>query len=189
MVNQKGNTTLWIIVGVIAIGLVVAGLGLISFITDKIDEPLSSIDFCTNATSTQFDNYSCFHNQYAEKITPVVTTVQTTFVKIVSVGIVVGMILVMSFISWIAPKKNKLWLIADIIIVGFFIVVSAILSSAFNTYIHSTDELLAIYSGANLSLGASAVLNLPWIVAVLGMFIMIIDYSTAKKEEPQVYGY
>lgn len=191
MDNKKGYTTLWILIGILVAVLVVTGAGLLSFVVDKVDTPLSAIDFCVNTSSTPFDNYSCFHNQYAEKITPVVSTVETTAVKIVSTGIVIGLILVMSFIGWVSPKKNRIWAAFDIFVIIFFTIAAVIISNQFDTYIHSNADLLAIYSGSNLSLGSTAILNLHILVAILGIFIMIIDYSTAKKEDPigGVYGY
>lgn len=95
-----------------------------------------------------------------------------------------GMCLLMVLCGFIFKEDNRIWLVAEILILVVAFITAVALQGAYNQTIHSSAELLDVYS-TDLDDSSRFVLNLPWIVPILWMFIMIFSYGRIKRDKPK----
>ncbi len=172
--NKKGVTMVTLIVLIFTCLIVMGILGVTTWTASLADESLSSIgDFAIGNQS--------FQEVYNQTLKPGLETASTTMPQIISMGVMLGMVILMMLVGYFSAEIGRMWILVDI---AFLIIAEAIasaVSAGFVSYINSTPELLAISSGT-LSEGASFVINLPIIIPPIGMLIMLATYIKVKKK-------
>lgn len=155
-------------------------LGALYYGFSQADTLLNGIDFTVGNVS--------FHTSYVATLEKGLSQTLNMFV-LISIGLCVGQLLTMIGMGYMLSGKNKLIAIADIGIIIVAFIVAVIVSGIFNNYIHSSADLLSIYSN-QLSLASRFVLNLPLIVTIVGGLIMLATYATVpRKTEPNILTY
>lgn len=178
--NKRGNITLMMIFfiffaffALLMIGIGLYGVNLFHNTINKIDFKLGNVSF---------------NESYTQTIFPIVEQANSK-ANSMSLLFLLGMVLVMLLIGY-HYSENRLWIIFDIfVIIGAFII-SIYLSQGFNSFIHSSDQILDIYSN-QLQSSSRLMLNLPVIVPIVGILIIILTYGITQKpkdETPDVYG-
>ncbi len=171
--NKRGFTTVTLIVLIFTCLVLMGILGITTWTANLVDESFSGID------DFNIGNQS-FQGVYNETLKPGLDVVSTTMPQIISMGTMLGMVILMMLIGYFSAEIGRMWLMIDI---AFMIIAEAIasaVSSGFVSYMNSTPELLAIYSNT-LSEGAAFVINLPIIIPPIGMLIMLATYIKVKK--------
>ena len=77
-------------------------------------------------------------------------------------------------------ENPKLFIVIDILILGFVFMVSIYISIVYNIFINSTPLLTSVYVD-KMPMTSTFILNLPAIIGTLGALIMIFSYSGIKK--------
>ncbi len=171
--NKRGVTAVTLIVLIFTCLVLMGILGVTTWTANLADESLSSIaDF-------NIGNQS-FQEVYNETLKPGLETASTTMPQIISMGTMLGMVILMMLIGYFSAEIGRMWILLDIAFLIIAEAVASAVSSGFVDYMNSTPELLAIYSN-NLSAGAAFVINLPLIIPPIGMLIMLATYIKVKK--------
>lgn len=176
MKNKRGQITL-LLFFLAAVALVVMSiLGFTSWTAQIVDDQLRSFDFELGDVS--------WNETYNQSTGRALHAASTTFPQIISIGLLIGMIVVMMFIGYHSEVKNKLWIMLDIGVLIIVEIFAGMIVSSFRSIMNITPELLDIYS-TTLSAGSKFVLNLPVIIPVVGVLIMIITHivSRIKRQE------
>ncbi len=165
--NKKGYITLGLFL-IIVMGLVLMMvLGVSVLVFTQVDEGFSAINF-------QLGNIS-FNETYESSLGIGLNTMRTTFPRIVSMGVLLGMILVLIMIGYFSPKIGRLWILFDFFVIIVAEILAVVISSSFNNFINSSPEFIAIYS-TTLSGGSTFILTLPTTVAIMGGLVMLSTY-------------
>lgn len=176
MKNKKGYSTIGIIAIIFVALFVVMMAILLSYGTGQVDQTLSSIDF-------NIGNFS-FNDTYQSQMHDGLNSVKTTVPQIFSIGILLGMFIVMLLVGYNMPKTNKAWILLDILILIICEGLAVIVVSSFESYLNSNGVFIDI-SRDILSQPAKFILNLPIIVPIFGGLLILSTYmlSREKKEE------
>ena len=117
------------------------------------------------------------------------TSAKSTAPQIISVGTLLGMIIILIIIGYNSRKMDRLWLLVDIGIIIIAEAVVVVVRSSFVSFMNSAPELAQIYR-TTLSVGAKFILNMPTILPTIGAILMVLThYMTKKKEETEVVGF
>ena len=172
--NKRGVTTITLIILIFTCLTLMGILGVTTWTASLIDESLSSIE------DFNIGNQS-FQEVYNETLKPGLETASTTMPQIISMGTMLGMVILMMLIGYFSTEIGRMWLLVDIAVLIIAEAIASSVSSGFVSYMNSTPELLEIYSNT-LSDGAAFVINLPIIIPAIGMLIMLATYIKVKKE-------
>ncbi len=178
--NKKGFTTLTLIVLIFTSLSVMGILGVVVWTAGLADESFSSLD-------VQIGDQS-FQEVYNETLKPGLETAKTTLPKIISMGVLLGMVILMMLVGYFSSEIGRMWILVDI---AFLIIAEAVassVSSGFVDLINSDPTLLEIYSDT-LTEGASFVINLPTIIPVMGMLIMLATYIKVRRKKKDLSGF
>ena len=96
-------------------------------------------------------------------------------------GLLLGMILLMAIVSYTFSERQKVWIVAEFVILIMAFIFAVSIQGAYNTVINSSTTLLDIYS-IDLIKSSKFILNLPIIIPVVWAFIVIITYGIFRKE-------
>lgn len=177
MKNKRGQITFLLFFLVIIALITMIVLGLSSWTFGIIDDELREINFELGDTS--------WDETYNQTTGRALEAASTTAPQIISIGLLIGMILVMMFIGYHAEVKNKLWIMLDIGIIIVVEIFAGMTVTSFYGIMNITPELLDVYSNT-LSAGSKFIINLPIIIPIVGVLIMIITNIVNKlkrKEE------
>lgn len=170
--NKRGLTSLMVVFFIFIIFFVVLFLGIQAFWATKVNDAFSVIDF-------QIGNVS-FNETYNKTMAPgldaIIDNSDTS-----GIILIFGMIVVMLIIGF-KFSTSRLWIILDIFVIAVAFAVAVYLSRAFNTFINSSPELLALFS-TTLQTSSTLMLNLPFIIIIAGSLIMIVTYGILRKKE------
>ncbi len=169
--NKKGYITLGMIMIVIFSLVLMMVIGVSVLVFDIVDEGFSDINF-------ELGNVS-FNETYDSSLGIGLNAMKTTFPKIVSLGTLLGMIIVLILIGYFSPKIGKLWIVLDFFVIIVVEMIAVVVSSSFENFINSSPELLAIFS-TRLSAGSTFILTLPITVPMIGGLIMLATYILNK---------
>lgn len=181
MKNKQGQITFMVIFLVVMSLIIMTTLGITTWTFGIVDDELRSFDF-----DIGIENLS-WQETYNKTLGIGLESASTTSPQLMSIGLLIGMILVMMFVAYHAEAKNKLWILLDIGILIVAEILAALVVSSFYQVMNITPELLDIYSNT-LSAGSKFVINLPIIAPIVGVLIMIITHiaNKLKKEEEAV---
>lgn len=177
VLNKKGMTAIMLIVFIFTGLALMMILGISTWCFSIVDDSFSGIDFDMGNTS-----FGETYNQTLKQgLDPMTTSVPVT----ISMGVLLGMIMVMVFVSYGVKDLGRLWIVLDIAFIIVAEIVASAISDGFTTFINTTPELFEIYS-TTLSTGSSFVINLPLIIPVMGMLVMLVTYLVIGKKEEVV---
>jgi hypothetical protein len=181
MENKKGFTTIAVI-GVIAIAIIALVLfAAMSFGAGKFNEVFSSINL-TLGNQT-------FNETYHDGMKGAFTSLEVTGPKLMSIGLILGMVLICLSIAYFSYTRSKLWILLDIpilIIAEMFAV--GIRDMFRDNILNLTPELYQVFI-TTLSQGSKWVLNMPTIIPIIGVVMILITYLFNKnKTEDQSNG-
>lgn len=180
--NKKGLTTIQTFlfiffgfIGIVFLGLAVFGFNLVNTYLGQ-DVDIGQVNL-QNATSLTFGKIS---NAFIDNA------------DYYGIILLLGMAVLMIGQGYVVGKRwPKAWIVVDIFILVFAVVGAVYISQTFNTLINSTSYF-SVFAD-NLPKSSGFVLNLPYIVAILGVLIMIFTYAGINNTEgePQttVLGY
>lgn len=176
-INKKGFITSGIIL-LLFLGITLMMiLGVSVLVFDEVDAGFSAINF-------QLGNIS-FNETYETSLGVGIDAMRTTFPKIVSLGTLLGMILVLMIIGYLSPKIGRLWILLDFFVIILAEIVAVVVSSSFENFINSSPEFLAIYS-TTLSGGSQFILLLPFTVPIIGGLVMLATYILIRNfDQPE----
>lgn len=184
MENKKGQSLFFLVVFGIIVVSVVGGLAIISYSGRTMDSLISEIDFTIETPNV--GNQS-FNETYQEMIHPAIDSLSINLPKMISIGLILGMICIMLLVSAFVPKRNNLWIPVDIGIIIIAELASIEISQMFKDYIlNLTPELYAIFI-TTLETSSKWILQMPTIIPTVGVLCMVITYIFRKerKEEQQ----
>ncbi len=165
--NKRGYTTLSLIIIIILAMVLVMVIGVGVYVFDIVDQSFNQIDFTIGNVS--------FNETYQTSLGLGINTMQTTFPQIVSLGTLLGMVVVMVIIGFLSPKIGRLWIVFDFLVLIGAEMIAVVVSSSFESFINSSPEFLVIYS-TTLSAPSTFILTLPVTLPAIGALIMISTY-------------
>lgn len=180
MENKKGYTTVMIIFATIIALAVIVGLATVSFGAGLIDETMTEINF-------DLGNQS-FGEEYNQTLKPALNSIEITGPKMMSIGIILGMVLVCLAIAYVTPNRHKLWILLDVgvlIIAEIFAV--AIRDMFRDNIMNMSPEFYNIFI-TTLSSGSKWILQMPIITPVIGVLMILVTYLI-KKVKPTGEGF
>ncbi len=96
-------------------------------------------------------------------------------------ALLLGMVLLMAITSYTFSERQKIWIVAEFVILIIAFILAVSIQGAYNTVINSSTTLLNIYS-IDLIKSSKFILNLPIIIPVVWSFIVIITYGIFRRE-------
>lgn len=176
MENKKGLTTFMMIVVIFLGFFLVIMLGVVVYALVQVGDLFTQLD------GLVIGNQS-FEEVYDTTLGEGITAATNAF-SILSILVVLGMLGVMIIVS-VNTKISRYWIVLDIMIIIFAFGFSTIIQSSYSTVINSSDALLDIFSD-ELNLASRFILNLPFIISIIGAVIMIFTYLTLPNKEDNV---
>lgn len=146
-------------------------LGIVLFITTQVDSAFSSIDLQVGVVS--------FNETYNQTLFQAFQTIEQTS-DTLGLMLLFGMAILMVIIGFFSTA-NRMWIIYDIIIMIVSFILAVELSKGFNTYINSIDEINLIHADI-IPQTSSLLLNLPFMVVVVGALVGIVTYGITRKK-------
>lgn len=109
----------------------------------------------------------------------------------IGVFLLFGMVLAMILNAYfLGSRYPKVFFVVDIFILLFAFILAVYVSRVYDTLIHSAD-IFSVFRD-DLPKTSKFLLNLPVITTIVGIIIMIISYSSIKRDDKgavNVYGY
>ena len=93
-----------------------------------------------------------------------------------------GMVILMVISAFIFQERQKVWIVAEFIILIIAFILAVSVQRAYDLVINSSTELLDIFT-IDLVNSSKFILNLHIIVPIVWAFIVILSYSIFKKRE------
>ncbi len=156
------------VMGGFMIGIMVFGANLVDQSFSSIDVMIGEVNFTEAYDDTLGIGINAFLNS-ADNY---------------GLGLLLGMVLLMAISGFMFREKQKVWIVAEFVILIISFIFAVTLTGAYNTVINSSTELLNIYS-IDLINTSRFILNLPIIVPIVWAFIVILSYGLFRKEESQ----
>lgn len=144
---------------------------IMSYSFSLVDDSFNQIDFTIANKS--------FNETYHQTLGKGVNSMKSTVPQSMSIGIILGMIIVMLLIGYFFAEIDALWIILDIGIIIIAEIAGFIVSTSFLDFINSNPSFLAVYEGT-LNAGSQFVLLLPMEIPIIGVLIMITTYIFNK---------
>lgn len=180
MASKKGiSATLLLFFYIFFAFIVAVAAGVIYFMLTTVNTSI------TGMPDIRIGNYS-FQTVYTATLGAGITAFINTL-QIQSLGLLIGMILVMFIFAYAFKPATKLLFIFDIMVMIVCEIVAIYIAQAFQTYVNANTDLLDIYS-INIETTSNFVLNLPIIIPVIGSIMIALSYATIKKVEPLAPG-
>ena len=177
--NKRGVTALMLIPIIVLSFVLLTVLGVSIYAFSLADSLFQEVDF-------ELGNIS-YNETYNQSLGQGITAMRTTFPQIVSLGVLLGMVIVMCIIGYVSPKIGRLWILFDFFVIVVAEVFAVLISESFREFINSSQEFLTIYS-TTLSASATFVLTLPISLPIIGGLIMLVTYSLNRNFNQPVGG-
>jgi hypothetical protein len=175
MENKKGVTTLALIAIIFFALFLVILLAIISFSVGIFDSQISKLDITLG-------NFS-FNETYQETMHPSMNVLEVTGPKMISIGTLLGMVLIMLLIGAKTEKKHNIWIILDIIIIIVAEIIAVYIKGIFqDTIMNLSPELYQIFI-TTLSESSKWILNMPTIIPTVGVLIILATYVLKREDE------
>ncbi len=175
--NKRGITSIMLIFFVFFCLFTVVIAGTVFFGLETFDNVASSIRDINIGDQSFEETYD---NTLGAGLKTVINTI-----SISAITLLLGMIIVMIIVGVKVPNQNRLWIALDIFIIVVAFILSVYISIEFNSFINSNSTFLDIYS-VDLQRASTFLLNLPFIIAIVGGLIMLVTYIPFKRRVPQV---
>jgi len=168
--------SLMLIISIFVIFFCIIFLGLITYTFITFNDVITEVDF--NLT----ENLS-FQETYNETLGVGINAVIDQADNW-GIFLVFGMVIMMILCGFVFRSNQKLWLILEIFILVTAFILAGVLQYTFNETIHSSDELLDVYSN-NIQKSSTFMLYLPLIIVVIWFLVIIVAYSRITPEKIQ----
>ncbi len=173
MKNKKGSAVVWGFIVIFVSLLMAIFLGIAVFGFNEVNKVLSQdvnvgqVNL-KNVTGTTFGQLNTGFSNNADTI---------------GIILLFGMVLLMVLNGYfIGSKYPKLFFIVDIFLLALFFIPSIYVSQLYETFINSTTLFQDTFINT-LSKTSKFMLNLPVIMATVGIITMIVTYTGLKKDE------
>lgn len=97
-------------------------------------------------------------------------------------GLLLGMIILIVISAFIFKEKQKVWIVAEFVILIIAFILAVSIQRAYDAVINSSTVFLDIYS-VDLINSSKFILSLPIIVPIVWAFIVILSYGLFRKRE------
>jgi hypothetical protein len=175
MENKKGVTTLALIAIIFIAFFLIILLAIVSYSVGIFDRQISKLDI-------NLGNFS-LNETYQEAMHPSMNVLEVTAPKMISIGVLIGMVLLMLIIGVKVESKSNLWILLDIIILIIAEILAVYIKGLFqNTIMNLSPELYQIFI-TTLSESSKWILNMPTIIPTVGVLIIIATYALKKEED------
>lgn len=151
--------------GIIIMGIFIYGANLIDQSFSSVDLEIGDVNFTEAYDDTLGIGVNVFLNS-ADNY---------------GLALLLGMIVLMIVSSFVFREKQKVWIVAEFVILIIAFIFAVTIQRAYDTVINSSTTLLDIYS-IDLINSSKFILNLHIIVPIVWAFIIIISYGLFKKE-------
>lgn len=172
--NKNGYITLGLIIVLIMALILVMVVGVSVFVFEQVDAGFSDINF-------QLGNIS-FNDTYDTSLGVGLNAMKTTFPKILSLGTLLGMIIVLIMIGYFSPKIGRLWIVLDFLVIIVAEILAVVVSSSFESFINTSPDFIRIYS-TTLSAPSTFILTLPVTLPMIGGLVMLATYILNRNFE------
>ncbi len=151
--------------GIIIMGIFVYGANLIEQTFTSFDVDIGNVNSTEAYENTLGQGVNAFLNSADDYGT----------------GLLLGMVVLMVVSAFKFKEKQKVWIVAEFVILIVSFILAVTIQGAYETVINSSTVLLDIYS-VDLINSSRFILNLHIIVPVVWAFIVILMYGSSKKE-------
>ncbi len=172
--NKNAYITLTLLLVLIMALVMMMVVGVSVFVFEQVDSGFSDINF-------ELGNIS-FNETYQSSLGVGLNTMKTTFPKILSLGTMLGMVIVLIMVGYFSPKIGRLWIVLDFLVIIVAEILAVVVSSSFQSFINTSPDFIRIYS-TTLSGGSTFILTLPITVPMIGGLIMVATYILNKNFE------
>lgn len=176
--NKRGETSVmefFLSIPMIVFYVILGSL-LLSYVGGIVDNSLNSIGLPIGAGPNNTFNQT-FNESYQQHMRPSVLIATNVLPNYLSLGVCLGLIVLLVFIAWKTGEQSRLWIPLDIILIVATFILSVIFRGIY------IDQLLNIYPDfytigtTTLANASKFLLNLPIIVTVIGVLVMFITYG------------
>ncbi len=175
MENKKAYTTMMLIFLIFFALILLTSLAVFSYSLGLVDTQFSQLDF-------KIGNIS-FNESYQKLMHPGMVALSVTSPKMVSIGTILGLVLVLLIVGIKSKRKSNLWIILDIFIIIVAEIVAVAVKITFENYIiNLTPELYVIFT-TTLAASSKWILNLPTLIPTIGVLIMIATYILRREDK------
>ena len=184
MENKKGQlsppTTPMLIVIIFFSAILLTVLAITSWGFQMVDNQISQLDF-------QIGNQS-FNETYQTLVHPGMETLSISGPRAISIGTLIGMVLVILFIGMKSGKRSNLWIILDVCIIIIAEIIAVTIKFYFQNYIMTlTPELFNIFI-TTFSDSSKWILNLPTIIPTVGALLILATYILRRENKEEREG-
>lgn len=174
--DKKGMLNTFMVFVLIFLGVLgIFILGIMTFGANLVDQTFTSI----NVTLGNVSFTDAYDDTLGIGINAILNNVDNY-----GLGLLLGMVLLMVIAGFMFQEKQKVWIVAEFVILIISFIFAVSLTNAYDLIINSSTELLDIYS-VDLIDSSRFILNLPIIVPIVWAFIVILSYGLIKKREPE----
>jgi len=178
MASKKASVNIGLILIILLAFAVIIGLAIVSYTANITDRAISGLNFELNNIS--------FNQTYQDTVHLGMDNISTALPRIISIGLVLGMVVCIFLISTKVPVKPNIWILLDIVVLILCEFIAVLISQTFqNNILNISPELLNIFS-TTLSTGSRFILNLPTIIPTIGVITIIIMYIFRKESAEQI---
>jgi hypothetical protein len=175
MENKKGVTTLALIAIIFFALFLIILLAIVSYAAGLFDSQISKLDI-------NLGNFS-FNETYQEAMHPSMEVIEVSGPRMISMGVLFGMVLLMLIVGAKTEKKHNLWIILDIVIIIVAEIIAVYIKTVFqDTIMNLSPELYQIFI-TTLSSASKWILNMPTIIPTVGVLIILATYVLKKEED------
>ena len=151
--------------GIIMMGIFVYGANLIDQTFSSIDVKIGEVNFTEAYDDTLGKGITIFLDS-ADNY---------------GLALLLGMVVLMIITSYVFLEKQKVWIVAEFVILIIAFIFAVMVQGAYNTVINSSTILLDIYS-IDLIKSSKFILNLPIIIPIVWAFIVILVYGLFRRD-------
>ena len=175
MVKGKGGKLLsFMLFVLIFLGFIaIVMMGIFIYGANLVDQTFTSID-------VQIGNVS-FQDAYNDTLGIGINVILDSADNY-GLGLLLGMIALMAISAFLFKEKQKVWIVAEFVILIIAFILAVTIQRTYNLVINSSAVLLDIYS-VNLINSSKFILNLPIIIPIVWAFIVILSYGLFIKKE------
>ena len=174
MKNKSGKLLAFMLFVMIFLGfMAIIIMGIFVYGANLVDQTMRSLD-------VQIGNVS-FQEAYNDTLAIGINVILNS-ADDYGLGLLLGMIALMAISAFMFKEKQKVWIVAEFVILIIAFILAVIIQRVYDTVINSSTALLDIYS-IDLINSSKFILNLPIIIPIVWAFIVILSYGLFKKKE------
>lgn len=180
--DKRGITTLMIIAVIFIAFFAIILLIAFSYSAGLVDDTLSNLPNTIIGSSNMSLNQT-----FQEIVHPALSSLKTTVPQTMSMGLLLGMILIMILIGYYTKSQKKVWITLDILILIVAEILAFVIKTSFESYLNGINIFLETARDI-LPFPAKFILSMPILVPVFGGIVILATYMLSKerKEEEEI---